>query len=65
MDCKANVWSGLGCWVLLLAIILDLFFGQESKGPIYLMYLIYAIQNSPCGTPQAHGSDFSSREDPP
>jgi hypothetical protein len=24
-----------------------------------LKYLIYAMQNSPCGTPQAHGSDLA------
>jgi hypothetical protein len=24
-----------------------------------MKYLIYAMQNGPCGTPQAHGSDLS------
>jgi hypothetical protein len=27
--------------------------------PVALKYLIYAIQNSPCGTPQAYGSDLA------
>jgi hypothetical protein len=27
--------------------------------PVALKYLIYAMQNSPCGTPQAHGSDLA------
>jgi hypothetical protein len=32
--------------------------------PVALKYLIYAMQNSPCGTPQAHRSDLNSREVP-
>jgi hypothetical protein len=27
--------------------------------PVPLKYLNYAMQNSPCGTPQAHGSDLA------
>jgi hypothetical protein len=27
--------------------------------PVTLKYLIYAMQNSPCGTPQAHGSGLA------
>jgi hypothetical protein len=27
--------------------------------PVALKYLIYAMQNSPCGTPQAHRSDLA------
>jgi hypothetical protein len=27
--------------------------------PVALKYLIYAMPNSPCGTPQAHGSDLA------
>jgi hypothetical protein len=27
--------------------------------PVALKYLIYDMQNSPCGTPQAHGSDLA------
>jgi hypothetical protein len=27
--------------------------------PVALKYLIYAMQNSPCGTLQAHGSDLA------
>jgi hypothetical protein len=27
--------------------------------PVGLKYLIYAMQNSLCGTPQAHGSDLA------
>jgi hypothetical protein len=26
--------------------------------PVALKYLIYAMQNSPCGTPQAHGNEL-------
>jgi hypothetical protein len=30
-----------------------------GKSFLALKYLIYAMQNSPCGTPQAHGSDLA------
>jgi hypothetical protein len=35
---------------------------KETLGkiiPVALKYLIFAMQNSPCGTPQAHRSDFA------
>jgi hypothetical protein len=32
--------------------------------PVALKYLIFATQNSPCGTPQAHGSDLAPMKYP-
>jgi hypothetical protein len=32
--------------------------------PVAMKYLIYAMQNSPCETPQAHGSDLAPMKYP-
>jgi hypothetical protein len=32
--------------------------------PVALKYIIYAMQNSPCGTPQAHRSDLAPMKYP-